>query len=54
MTRILCGLLLAAAIFAQTPISVPQADAAQAKGRKNGLFAVLTTSMGPITIQLFE
>lgn len=54
MTRILCGLLLAAAIFAQTPISVPQADAALAKGRKNGLFALLTTSMGPITIQLFE
>jgi peptidyl-prolyl cis-trans isomerase A (cyclophilin A) len=54
MTRVLCGLLLAAAIFAQTPVSVPQADAALAKGRKNGLFALLTTSMGPITIQLFE
>ncbi len=54
MTRLLCGLLLAAAIFAQTPVSVPQADAALAKGRKNGLFALLTTSMGPITIQLFE
>jgi peptidyl-prolyl cis-trans isomerase A (cyclophilin A) len=54
MTRMLCGLLLAAAIFAQTPVSVPQADADLAKGRKNGLFALLTTSMGPITIQLFE
>jgi peptidyl-prolyl cis-trans isomerase A (cyclophilin A) len=54
MTRILCGLLLAAAIFAQTPISVPQADETLAKGRKNGLFALLTTSMGAITIQLLE
>jgi peptidyl-prolyl cis-trans isomerase A (cyclophilin A) len=54
MTRLLCGMLLAAATFAQTPISVPQADAAQAKGRKNGLFAVIATSMGDITIQLFE
>ena len=54
MTRLLCGLLLAAAIFAQTPISVPQADATLAKGRKNGLFALLTTSMGAITIQLLE
>ncbi len=45
---------MAAAILAQTPISVPQADAALAKGRKNGLFALLTTSMGPITIQFFE
>ena len=54
MTRLLCGLLLAATIFAQTPVSAPQADAAQAKGRKNGLFALITTSMGAITIQLFE
>jgi peptidyl-prolyl cis-trans isomerase A (cyclophilin A) len=54
MTRMLCGLLLTAAILAQTPISVPQADETLAKGRKNGLFALLTTSMGTITIQLFE
>jgi peptidyl-prolyl cis-trans isomerase A (cyclophilin A) len=54
MTRLLCGLLLSASIFAQTSVSVPQADATLAKGRKNGLFALLTTSMGAITIQLME
>ena len=54
MTRLLCSFLFALTLFAQTPISVPQADATQAKKRKNGLYAVINTSMGAITIQLFE
>ncbi len=54
MTRLFCGLLLAAAMFAQTPMSIPQATPEQAKGRKNGLYATLNTSMGPITCRLFE
>ncbi|MFB3776020.1 MAG: peptidylprolyl isomerase [Bryobacteraceae bacterium] len=39
-------------MFAQT--SIPQATPEQAKGRKNGLYAVLNTSMGAITCQLYE
>jgi peptidyl-prolyl cis-trans isomerase A (cyclophilin A) len=41
-------------MLAQTTISAPEADANQAKGRKKGLYAALNTSMGRITIQLFE
>jgi len=54
MIRLICGLLLAAAVFAQTPISAPPADEAMAKGRRNGLYCALNTSMGVITIQFFE
>jgi peptidyl-prolyl cis-trans isomerase A (cyclophilin A) len=54
MIRLLCSLLLAAGLFAQTPISAPPAGEAMAKGRKNGLYAALNTSMGVITIQFFE
>jgi len=39
---------------AQTPLSVPQATPEQAKGHKNGLYATLNTSMGAITVRLFE
>ena len=49
-----CGLILAAALCAQEPISVPQADAATAKGLKKGLYATLNTSMGPIIVKFFE
>ncbi|MCC7174664.1 MAG: peptidylprolyl isomerase [Bryobacterales bacterium] len=41
-------------MFAQTPQAVPQATEEQAKGRRNGLYAVLNTSMGAITVQLYE
>lgn len=54
MIRLSCVLLMAAAAFAQTPVSAPPADEAMAKGRKNGLYCALNTSMGVITIQLFE
>jgi peptidyl-prolyl cis-trans isomerase A (cyclophilin A) len=54
MIRLLCGLLLTTVVFAQTPLSAPPADEAMAKGRKAGLYCVLDTSMGVITVQLFE
>jgi peptidyl-prolyl cis-trans isomerase A (cyclophilin A) len=54
MTRLFCGLLLAAFMSAQTPLSVPQATPEQAKGHKNGLYATFNTSMGAITVRLFE
>ena len=54
MTRLLLFALVAAAAFAQSPISAPTATAEQAKGRKNGLYARLVTSMGAITVQLYE
>jgi peptidyl-prolyl cis-trans isomerase A (cyclophilin A) len=54
MIRLCSGLLLAAVMFAQTPISAPPADEALAKGRRSGLYAALNTSMGVITVQLFE
>lgn len=54
MIRWVCGLLFGAIMFAQTPQAVPQATEEQAKGRRNGLYAVLNTSMGAITVQLYE
>ncbi len=54
MTRLLLFALVAAAAFAQSPISAPPASPEQAKGRKNGLYARLVTSMGAITVQLYE
>lgn len=52
--RLLGFFLTAAALWAQAPISVPQATPEQAKKRRNGLYAVINTTKGPITIQLFE
>ncbi len=54
MIRLFCGFALAAAMFAQESKPIPAATEEQAKGRKNGLYAVINTSMGPITAQLFE
>ncbi len=54
MSRLFCGLVLAASMFAQSSKPVPQATEEQAKGRKNGLYAVVNTSMGAITVQLYE
>jgi peptidyl-prolyl cis-trans isomerase A (cyclophilin A) len=54
MTRLLLFALVAAAAFAQSPISAPPASPEQAKGKKNGLYARLVTSMGAITVQLYE
>ncbi len=54
MIRMFCVFALAAAMFAQTSKPIPEASPEQAKGRKNGLYAVLNTSMGAITVQLFE
>ena len=53
MTRLLCALLTAAGLLAQAPIPVPPNEA-MAKGRRNGLYAALNTSLGVITIQFFE
>ncbi len=53
MIRLLLCLLVVGAAFGQT-ISAPQATPEQAKGRKNGLYAKLNTSMGAITVQLYE
>ncbi|MCL6545599.1 MAG: peptidylprolyl isomerase [Bryobacteraceae bacterium] len=46
--------LFTSALFAQSILNVPEATPEQAKKRRNGLYAVLHTSKGPITIQLFE
>ncbi|MGQ9632660.1 MAG: peptidylprolyl isomerase [Bryobacteraceae bacterium] len=46
--------LFAVVLFAQSTITVPEATPEQAKKRRNGLYAVLHTSKGDITIQLFE
>jgi len=54
MMRVSFVLLVAASMFAQTSKPIPQATEEQAKGRRNGLFATLNTSMGAITVQLFE
>jgi len=54
MIRLIFGIALATAMFAQPITGVPQATEEQAKGRKNGLYATLHTSMGPIVVQLFE
>jgi peptidyl-prolyl cis-trans isomerase A (cyclophilin A) len=54
MMRLFFGLVVVCSMFAQGPISAPQADAEQAKGRKTGLYAAFNTSMGVITVQLFE
>src|SRR5512138_1234678 len=54
MIRFFCVFVVAAAMFAQTPKPIPEATPEQAKGRKNGLYAVINTSMGPITAQLYE
>jgi peptidyl-prolyl cis-trans isomerase A (cyclophilin A) len=54
MMRLICGLVLAVSMFSQTSKPVPQATQEQAKGRRNGLFATINTSMGAITVQLYE
>jgi len=54
MRRIIGLFLLALGLYAQAPISAPEATPEQAKKRKNGLYAVLNTSKGAITVQLFE
>ena len=54
MIRFFFGMLVAAALWAQTAVTIPMADEAQAKGRRNGLYAVFNTSMGAITVQLLE
>ena len=55
MTRLVAVALMGGALMAQTP-PAPQADAAaQPKpARENGLYAVMTTSEGVITMRLFE
>ena len=54
MIRLATLALIGGAIAAQTP-PAPQADAAQPKpARENGLYAVMTTTQGVITIHLFE
>src|ERR1051325_6461764 len=53
MFRFPAFLLGAACVFAQAPQNPPAAQAA-APARPDGLYAVMKTSMGTITIQLFE
>jgi len=50
--------LMGGALLAQTP-EAPKADAAKAEApakpaRENGLYAVMNTTLGPITLRLFE
>ncbi len=53
MVRWMALVLMGGALAAQTPTA--PADAAQTKpARENGLYAVMTTSEGVITMQLFE
>ena len=54
MTRLLLFALVAGAAFAQSQISAPPASPEQAQGKKDGLYARLVTSMGAITVQLYE
>jgi peptidyl-prolyl cis-trans isomerase A (cyclophilin A) len=46
-------LFFAAGAFAQAPAAAPAAQA-PAPTREPGLYAVITTSMGPLTVKLFE
>jgi len=52
MIRLVTVICMAGALMAQTP-EVPQAEAAKPT-RENGLYAVMTTSQGVITLRLFE
>ena len=52
MFRLAFVTLVAGALLAQTP-EAPKAEAAK-PARENGLYAVMNTSMGAITIRLFE
>lgn len=45
--------LLAACAFAQAPAAAPAAQPA-APAREPGLYATITTSMGPLTVKLYE
>ncbi len=54
MIRLTLLALIGSALAAQTP-EAPKAGAAEAKpARENGLYAVMTTSEGVITLRLFE
>ena len=54
MIRLAALALIGGTLAAQTPPAAP-ADAAQPKpARENGLYAVMTTSQGVITLRLFE
>jgi peptidyl-prolyl cis-trans isomerase A (cyclophilin A) len=54
MTRLIALALVGCALGAQTPPAAP-ADAAQPKpAREDGLYAVMTTTEGVITMRLFE
>jgi len=52
MIRLVTVVWMAGALMAQTP-EAPQAEAAK-PARENGLYAVMTTSQGVITLRLFE
>jgi peptidyl-prolyl cis-trans isomerase A (cyclophilin A) len=57
MNRLAALALIGCALAAQTPPAppAPQADAAQPKpARENGLYATMTTTLGVVTIHLFE
>ncbi len=53
MIRLMTAVLMASALLAQTP-QTPKADAAAKPARENGLYAVMNTSQGVITLRLFE
>ena len=55
MIRLSVLALISGALVAQTPPAAPQADASQPKpARENGLYAVMNTTEGTITLHLFE
>ena len=59
MIRLMAMVLMGGALVAQTP-DAPKADAAKAEtapakpARENGLYAVMNTTLGAITLRLFE
>ena len=53
MIRLMAIVLMGGAMVAQTP-DAPKADASAKPARENGLYAVMNTTLGAITIHLFD
>lgn len=53
MIRLMAMVLMGGALVAQTP-DAPKAEAAPKPARENGLYAVMNTTLGAITMHLFE
>jgi peptidyl-prolyl cis-trans isomerase A (cyclophilin A) len=53
MIRLMAMVLMGGALVAQTP-EAPKSEAAPKPARENGLYAVMNTTLGVITMRLFE